>query len=154
MLKKENKYIYNSTIRSVFNKIYKKYPDNIFLASESCSFNNISREYSFKDVKKHIKNNIFFFKKCELSTGDRIAVVVGNNPEYFILKLSLNYFGLSCIPINNELSAKEIYFIIKNADPKYIIFSLNNKKLIKNAITVKEKLTVGFISFNSNNRNK
>ena len=53
--------------------------------------------------------------------GDRIAVMVGNSPEFFILKLSLNYFGLSCVPINMELSTKEIIFILNNSNSKYII---------------------------------
>ena len=33
MLNKNKKYIYNSTIRSIFNNVYKKYPNNIFLSS-------------------------------------------------------------------------------------------------------------------------
>ena len=56
-----------------------------------------------------------------MNIGDRVAIMIGNNPEYFILKLSINNFGLSCVPINNELSSREIKFILENANPKYLI---------------------------------
>ena len=47
--------------------------------------------------------------------------MVGNSPEYFILKLSLNYNGLSCVPINMELSINEIQYILNNSSSSYII---------------------------------
>ena len=51
MLNINKKYIYNSTIKSVFNKIYKFYPDNIFLSSGSTIDNNSIKQYSYKVVK-------------------------------------------------------------------------------------------------------
>ena len=150
MLDYKRKYIYNSTIKTVFNKFYKKYPNNILL-SNSVKLNEFSdKSYSFSEVKKHIDRNINFFKKNKFNIGDRVALIIGNNPEYFILKLSLNYFGLSCVPINNELTIREIAFIIKNSNPRYIIYSNANKLLIKKLISVNPIKNVGLINFTLN----
>ncbi len=151
MLNINKKYIHNSTIRSIFNKVCKNYPDNIFLSSGSFEKNNSIRMYTFKEVKKHINKNISFLEKCNLVIGDRVSVMVGNNPEYFILKLSLNYFGLSCIPLNNELSSKEINFILKNSEPRYIIFSSSNENIIKKVLSFKKSYKTGLIKFDYNN---
>ena len=130
ILDNKKKFIYNSTIRSIFNKVYKKYPNNSFLASGYSRQNNI-RNYTYKEVKKLIDQNILFFKDCSMNIGDRVAIMIGNNPEYFILKLSINNFGLSCVPINNELSSREIKFILENANPKYLIIDSKNSLVKK-----------------------
>ena len=109
----------------------KKYPENILLSSSFINNKKSMREFTFKDVKKYINQNIVFFKENKIYLGDRIAVMVGNSPEYFILKLSLNYYGLSCVPINMELSINEIQYILKNSSSRYIIClkkDLNNIK--------------------------
>ena len=96
MLNNNKKYIYNSTIRSIFNKVCKKYPRNIFLSSSYIINRNCVREFTFKDVKKHINQNMVFFKENKIYLGDRIVMETHLNILY---KLSLNYYGLSCVPI-------------------------------------------------------
>ena len=139
MIKKNQNYIYNSTIRSVFNKIYKKYPKNIFLKNSLTSSKEERNAYTYKDVKLLINKNIIFFKTNNFIIGERIAVMIGNTAEYFILKLSLNYYGLSCVPINMELSTKEIQYILSNSNSKYIICLNQNLNYVKNILIRKIK---------------
>ena len=63
-----------------------------------------------------------------------MAVMVGNSPEYFILKLSLNYYGLSCVPINTELSIKRIQYILNDSSSSYIICLKKDINNIKSKI--------------------
>ena len=149
ILDNKKKFIHNSTIRSIFNKVYKKYPNNSFLASGYSGQNNI-RNYTYKEVKKLIDQNILFFKDCSMNIGDRVAIMIGNNPEYFILKLSINNFGLSCVPINNELSSREIKFILENANPKYLIIDSKNSLVKKKIFQITRKNKIGLIAFKSN----
>ena len=150
MLNNNKKYIYNSTIRSTFNSVCKKYPENILLSSSFINNKKSMREFTFKDVKKYINQNIVFFKENKIYLGDRIAVMVGNSPEYFILKLSLNYYGLSCVPINMELSINEIQYILKNSSSRYIICLKKDLNNIK-SLFFKKKIKISVISLNSNN---
>ncbi len=145
------KYIYNSTIRSLFNKIYNKYPKNIFLINSGFLNNGTIKEYTYESVKKHISKNISFFKKNNFFIGDRIAIMVGNSAEYFILKLSLNYYGLSCVPINMELTTNEIIFILNNSNSKYLICLEHKASHIRNTILNSFKRKIGLLTLNTNN---
>ncbi len=148
MIKVYKKINNNSTIKTIFNKIYKKEPNNVFLSSGVLT-NNKVREYTYKEVKELVNINIRFFKKYNLILGDRVAVMMGNNPEFFIIKLSLNLLGLSCVPINNELTEKEITFILKNSKPRYIICIQKHFDIINNILST-QKLNLGIIEFASN----
>ena len=55
MIKFNKKYIYNSTIKSLFNKIYRNYPDNVFLTNSSILNKEKRKEYTYKDVKKDLQ---------------------------------------------------------------------------------------------------
>ena len=145
LFKNNKKYIYNSTIKSVFDKICKHYPNNTFLSSAHTGQNKLFRSYTYERVKTIISKNIIFFKKCKLITGNRVAVMIGNNPEFFILKLSLNYIGLSCIPINTELSCKELEYIFIDSAPKYVIFSEQYIHIINKLYPTTEKKQIGLI---------
>lgn len=151
MIKSHKKYIYNNDIRLIFNKIYKKYPNNIFLSNSKLSKNGKIKDYTFEDVKKEVTRNVAFFKNNNFYIGDRIAIMVGNTPEYFILKLSLNYYGLSCVPINKELSINEIIYILDNSDSKYLIISRNENSIIKK-ILEKFKKKLSILTLNNSNR--
>ena len=51
-LEKNKKYIHNSTIKSVFDKSCKYFPNNIFLSSAFTGQNKHIRSYTYKEVKK------------------------------------------------------------------------------------------------------
>ncbi len=150
IFKKEKKYLNQSTIKSVFAKIFRKYPNNIFLSSGFINEQDPGRKYSYKEVHKLININISLFKEYNLKIGDRVAVMVGNNPEFFILKFSLNCAGLSCVPINHELSAHEIKYIFLDASPKFIIFSKKYENNIEKCINIMNKVKFGLIRFHNN----
>ena len=149
IFKKEKNYLNNSTIKSVFDKIYRKYPNNIFLSSGFINEKHPNRKYNFKEVHKLININMSLFKEYNLKIGDRVVVMVGNNPEFFILKLSLNCAGLSCIPLNHELSEYEIKYIFLDSDPKFIIFSQKYEMKIKKCINIMENVKFGLIRFHN-----
>ena len=146
LFEKNKKYIYNSTIKSVFDKVCMHDPNNTFLSSAYTGQNKSFRSYTYEEVKTIISKNIIFFKKCKLITGNRVAVMIGNNPEFFILKLSLNYIGLSCIPINAELSHRELEYIFTDSAPKYIIFSKQYIHIINKLYPTTEKKQIGLIT--------
>ena len=57
---KNKKYIYNSTIKSVFDKVCMHYPNNTFLSSAYTGQNKLVRTYTYEEVKTIISKEIFF----------------------------------------------------------------------------------------------
>ncbi len=120
MYKKE-KFIKNITINKVFRIACKKYPHEVFLAYPSVNVDENQKSFSFNQVRMISENHKKFFKNIGLSKGDRVGLMIGNVPDFFILKLALNVLGVSCVPINSELSSREINYLLKHSNSKILI---------------------------------
>ena len=142
-------FIENKTIKDISDISFSKFSDNDFLCSPSNKSNTKVRNYSYSDVKNLLLKYTSYFKSLNLKHSERVSVIVGNIPEYFIIKLSLNYIGLSCVPLNNELTLDEIAFIVKHSESKLIIANNMHINNIKKII-LKIKKKVGLSLFEKN----
>ena len=142
-------FIENKTIKDISDISFSKFSDNDFLCSPSNKSNTKVRNYSYSNVKNLLLKYTSYFKSLNLKHSERVSVIVGNIPEYFIIKLSLNYIGLSCVPLNNELTLDEIAFIVKHSESKLIIANNMHINNIKKII-LKIKKKVGLSLFEKN----
>lgn len=53
--------------------------------------------------------------------GMRVAVLLENRPSFFVLFAALNRIGASIVPINPDLRAAELAYLIDHAEPALII---------------------------------
>ena len=58
-----------------------------------------------------------------LNPGDRVALAMENCPEYFPLLYGIWRAGLSAVPMNNKLHAKEMAWILANSEARLCIAS-------------------------------
>lgn len=68
------------------------------------------------------KGAAFLSTKYKIHLGDRIAVFSTNEVEYLILFFALQRLGATIIPINVRLTAPELSYILKNCEPKLVLF--------------------------------
>ncbi|HEX9396440.1 MAG TPA: long-chain fatty acid--CoA ligase [Burkholderiales bacterium] len=59
-----------------------------------------------------------FRKRFSLKAGDRVALAMRNCPEYYEILFACWHAGLTAVPINAKLHAKEFAYIIENAGAK------------------------------------
>lgn len=59
--------------------------------------------------------------KAGYGTGMRVALLLENRPEFFLIWLALNQLGASVVPINPDLRAAELEYLIGHAEPALII---------------------------------
>ena len=142
-----NLFIENSTIKDVFNISLSKYKNKPFLESPRSKFNDSFNTYSFSDVYDYIKLFTSHFREVCIKPGDRVAVLTGNIPEFFILKIALNYNGISCVPLNYELTNSELNFIIKHSKSSHIICK---KVFLQKTIKFIDTYKIGISIFNEN----
>ena len=142
-------FIENKTIKDILDISFSKFSSNAFLCSPSNRSNTKVSSYSYCDVKNLLLTYTSYFKSLNLKHSERVSVIVGNIPEYFIIKLSLNYIGLSCVPLNYELTPAEIAFIVKHSESKLIIANNIHINKIKNII-YKIKRKIGLSLFEKN----
>ena len=53
--------------------------------------------------------------------GMRVAILLENRPDFFLIWLALNRLGASLVPINPDLQAVELEYLIGHAEPALII---------------------------------
>ena len=51
----------------------------------------------------------------------RVALLLENRPDYFLFWLALNRLRASVVPINPDLRASELEYLIGHAEPALII---------------------------------
>jgi long-chain acyl-CoA synthetase len=56
-----------------------------------------------------------------LARGDRVAIVMGNAPEYLVALYGIWWAGLAAVPVNAKLHAREVEFIVENAGARLVI---------------------------------
>ena len=57
-----------------------------------------------------------------IEKGDRVAVMLGNCPEFLELYLACSRLGAMFVPINFRLVAKEVEYTIKNCRPRVFVY--------------------------------
>ena len=139
MSKYNKKYLNDISIKCVFDEVCKKYSENILLSHPSKKSNQKSKYYTFREVKELVNINSLSFKEIGLNIGDRVSVMIGNIPEFFIIKLALNYNGISCVPINNESSISEVNYLLSHSESKLIIVDEKLIEKLKKIKVVKKK---------------
>lgn len=61
------------------------------------------------------------FTAAGYTAGMRVALLLENRPSFFIIWLALNKIGVSVVPINPDLRAAELEYLIGHAEPALII---------------------------------
>ena len=126
-ISKNIKIDYNNIRELLYEKV-KNRADEIFLI---CPGEN-TVEFTYGQLKLLIKNTYNIFRKLELKNKDRITLIFHNSPEFLALYFSALCFGLTVVPINTDISPKEMGYIINDSKSKAIFYSNVLESKIKN----------------------
>jgi long-chain acyl-CoA synthetase len=76
-----------------------------------------------------------FSTKLSLSKGDRVAIAAKNCPEYYEILFACWHAGLTAVPMNAKLHAKEFAYILENSGAKACFVSPELAAAVPNAIS-------------------
>jgi long-chain acyl-CoA synthetase len=79
--------------------------------------------YTYKELDQRVNRLCSAFRKIGLSKGDRIAFLSTNTVEYFTFCFACARFGAIVVPLNFLFSEEEITYVIRNSEPKALVFS-------------------------------
>jgi acyl-CoA synthetase (AMP-forming)/AMP-acid ligase II len=77
--------------------------------------------------------------RLKLKPGDRVALAMKNCPEYYEIMFACWHAGLTAVPMNAKLHAKEFAYILQNAGAKACFVTPDLQASVPNGISV-EKL--------------
>ena len=75
-------------------------------------------------------------RQCKLAPGDRVALILGNCPEYLELLYAIWHAGLVAVPINAKLHCKEFAYILDNSQSRMCFVSANVADAVDQVETV------------------
>ena len=81
---------------------------------------NQGRRITYKDFAIAVDNARNKIYQLGVRQGDRVAIFSRNSAEFVYAYLAIASLGAICVPINFQLSSREIVYILKNAGVEHV----------------------------------
>ena len=107
--------ITNKTIGAIFNEAVNLWPNEIFFISPKSNESpiiKISYLEAFSRVGIYEKKLI----EAGYEFGERVALLLGNKVDHYLIKIAANNLGISVVPLNPDLSPSEILYILDDSE--------------------------------------
>src|SRR5437764_14871250 len=76
---------------------------------------------TFREMHARVERIAAALTKHGFKAGDRLAILLPNEPDYIELVYACAWLGVIAVPLNTRLSAKEIDGIFRDANPRGLI---------------------------------
>src|SRR3989442_3454315 len=90
------------------------YPERTALASGGT-------RSTFRELHERVARIAAALSRHGLGVGDRLAILLPNEPEYIEMAYACAWLGVIAVPLNTRLSAIEIDYILADASPRGLI---------------------------------
>ena len=108
------------SVFAAFSDTARQHPDRAFLnvLPETAAIYGIpSGETTYKDAASQVAGLQEMLQSAGYRAGQRVMLLMENRPAFFIWWLALNGLGLSVVPVNPDLRAAELSYMIDHAEP-------------------------------------
>ena len=121
--------IKKKTIGGIFFEAATKWPDAIFFISPKTLITPML-ELSYSKALKRVNVYERNFKKAGYGFGDRVALLLGNRVEHYLIKIATSNLGMSIVPLNPDSSPSEVIYILNDSNSILIISDKSHIDLI------------------------
>ncbi|QXZ08364.1 AMP-binding protein [Comamonas sp. Y33R10-2] len=85
---------------------------------------------TYAELAKASLQMAFLLKAKGIGEGDRVCLLSGNCPEYLVLYHAVMRCGAALFPINSDLAATEIAYILGHAEPALVVSDASSSSKI------------------------
>jgi len=110
----------NLIIHKIFSSTVSKSPDKVALQIKK---DNQWRIFTYRESEGLSQKVAAFLIKEGLKKADFVALILENRPEWPIIYLGLMYAGLTCVPLDPQLTQTELKNLIIDSSAKVIFCS-------------------------------
>jgi long-chain acyl-CoA synthetase len=108
-----------------------RYPDKIAVQMKT---GDRYRQYKYRDLVRGVASVARSLSEHRIGKGDRIALLSENRPEWMIAYLSALAYGAVIVPLDAQLTDKEVAVLLANAEAKAVFVSeTSRQKLPENS---------------------
>jgi len=76
---------------------------------------------TFRELYDRVGGMAASLRRVGFETGDRLAILLPNEPEYIELAYACAWLGVIAVPLNTRLSLTEIDHVLADASPRGFI---------------------------------
>src|SRR5213076_3279701 len=76
---------------------------------------------TFRELHDRVGGIAAALAKRDFKAGDRLAILLPNEPDYIELVYACAWLGVTAVPLNTRLSVKEIDGILADAQPRGLV---------------------------------
>jgi fatty-acyl-CoA synthase len=98
------------------------------------------KQISYADLYCRAKKATCWLLSLGIGKSDRVAVMLQNGVEFIELYLACSCLGAIFVPINSRLSPPELDYLLRNSEPRLLVFGDNSAKAVQ-AIDLKRNKT-------------
>lgn len=85
--------------------------------------NGVYRSITYQEMKERVEQVAVFLLDSSLDTGDRVALLSENRPEWPIVDMGMISAGMVNVPIYPTLTASQVAYILNDSGSKGIVVS-------------------------------
>lgn len=124
------------TVYGAFCDSAAQWPDRPFLnvMPETAQIYDVEAgEISYARALVQVGSYVAQLKSAGYRKGQRVMLLLENRPDYFLWFLACNAIGVSVVPINPDLRAAELSYMISHAEPVLAICIAHRSKELRKA---------------------
>ena len=114
----------HASVHAAFAKTAADWPDRPFLnvlPATAEVYGIATEEITYSTAAHQVEQLAADFVRAGYTAGMRVALLVENRPKFFLVWLALNKLGLSVVPINPDLRAAELTYLIGHSEPALVV---------------------------------
>ncbi|MBL4837261.1 MAG: AMP-binding protein [Kordiimonadaceae bacterium] len=111
--------LHYDTIAALFSAAAKAYPARPFintLSETAKAYQIAAGEIRYSALHAAVRDKQAAYAKAGYGPGHRVGILLENRPDVFVHWLALNALGASMVPINPELRAAELEYLISHSE--------------------------------------
>ncbi|MCG6203609.1 AMP-binding protein [Rhodopseudomonas sp. HC1] len=109
------------TAYHAFIRACESWPDRPFLADISRARSGVTGEVTFAAARRRVDEWIERFEQAGYGGGHRVGVLLGNDPDHFVINLALNAIGASIVPLSLDATSHELAYVIDHSEAALIV---------------------------------
>ena len=82
---------------------------------------------SYAEALRQVEHAIESYRATGLSSGQRVALLLENRPEFFIHWLALNALGVSAVPLNPDWREAELEYVLGHSEASLAVVLADRK---------------------------
>lgn len=126
-----------ATVYDYFATAHDRWPDRPMLnvlPETADAYAIPSGEITYAEAMRRVNDHATRLQQAGIGEGMRVALLLENRPDYFLIWLALNSLQASVVPINPDLRASELEYLIGHAEPALIIAVPDRLEALRSAV--------------------